>query len=115
MDWGCLWSLAIDQAVQNIEDVGFGRHPGFKGQFDCAEYTLLIMLSNEGEDFDHLPVTTKPFEQMPLQLPEGFGHFQAWRSIAQSARLELNNCQIVPHVLHRLPPPLLHAFDTTFL
>ena len=30
--------------VQNIEDVGFGRHPGFKGQFDCAEHSLLVML-----------------------------------------------------------------------
>src|SRR3546814_5777490 len=42
IDWGCRWSLAIDQAVQNLEDLGFGRHPGFKGQFDCAEYSLLI-------------------------------------------------------------------------
>src|SRR3546814_15898857 len=48
---------------------------------------------------------------MPLQLPEGFGHFQEWRSIAQSARLALNNCQIVPPVIDRLPRLLVRAVD----
>src|SRR3546814_14562070 len=63
--------------------------------------------------FRSLPVTTKPFEQMPLQLPEGFGHFQEWRSIAQSARLALNNCQIVPPVIDRLPRLLVRAVDNS--
>src|SRR3546814_17451438 len=50
---------------------------------------------------------------MPLQLPEGFGHFQEWRSIAQSARLALNNCQIVPPVIDRLPRLLVRAVDNS--
>src|SRR3546814_16326338 len=50
---------------------------------------------------------------MPLQLPEGFGHFQEWRSIAQSARLAQNNCQIVPPVIDRLPRLLVRADDNS--
>src|SRR3546814_17478719 len=50
---------------------------------------------------------------MPLQLPEGFGHFQEWRSIAQSVRLALNNCQIVPPVIDRLPRLLVRAVDNS--
>src|SRR3546814_19791874 len=48
-----------------------------------------------------------------LLLPEGFGHFQEWRSIAQSARLALNNCQIVPPVIDRLPRLLVRAVDNS--
>jgi len=48
---------------------------------------------------------------MPLQLPEGFGHFEEWRPIAQSARLALNNCQIVPPVIDRLPRLLVRTVD----
>jgi len=39
-----IYQDGIDQAVQNIEDVGFGRHPSFEGQFDGAEHSLFVML-----------------------------------------------------------------------
>jgi hypothetical protein len=105
------WSLAIDQPVQNVEDVGLGRHPSFEGQLDGAEHSLFVMLQNQREDLDHLPVTTGPLEQMALQLPERIGHLEERRPIAQGARLALDHCQIVPPVIDRPPRQVVRTVD----
>ena len=46
IDWRRRWSLAVDQAVQNIEDVGFGRHPSFEGQLEEVRQARLTGVFN---------------------------------------------------------------------
>jgi hypothetical protein len=45
------------------------------------------MMQDKGKDLDHLLVTARPLEQPSLQVPEGLGHLQKRRAIAQSTGL----------------------------
>lgn len=118
----CRWRLAIDQAVQNVENMDFSCNAILKRQFDSAQYGQFVMVQNKGEDLDHLFVTAKPLKQLGLQSSEGLGHLQKLRAIAQSARLALNNSQIMPPVVDRAPgftmgpvnDPLVFAQDLPF-
>lgn len=100
---GYRWRLTADQAMQHVEHMGFGCHPILKRQFDSAQNGLFVMVQNKGEDLYHLLVTAKPLQQLGLQLSEGLWHLQKRRAIAQSARLALNNSQIMPPVVDRAP------------
>lgn len=118
----CRWRLTVDQAVQHIENMSFGCNPILKRQFDGAQDGLFVMVQNKGEDLDHLLVTTKSLEQLGLQLPEGFGHLQERRAIAQSAGFALNDSQIMTPVIDRtsrflvgsVNDPLVFAQDLPF-
>ena len=86
----CLWRidgrntrlLAIDQAVQDVEDMGFCWGTRLQRQFDRAQYGLLVMVQNEGEDLHHLPITARLFEEMGLQPPERIRQSGKGRPIA---------------------------------
>ena len=63
--------LAVDQPVQQVQDMGLGRHAGLQRQFDGGEHGLLVVLQDQGQDLDHLAVAARRLEQMLLQRPEG--------------------------------------------
>ena len=44
--WG--WrGFAVDQAVQDIENMGFGGHPGFQRQFYGLQHNLFVMVQDQ--------------------------------------------------------------------
>ena len=91
--------------------MGLGRNTGLKCQLDGTEHGLFIVLQNEGQDLHHLPVTAGTLEEMPLQLPERFGHLGEGRPVAQGAGLALDHRQIVPPVVDRPPWQVMRSFD----
>ena len=58
-----LAGLAVDQPVQEVEDVGLGGNAGLQRQFDGAEDRLLVVLQHQRQDLDHLPVAAGVLEQ----------------------------------------------------
>jgi len=91
--------------------VGLGRNAGFERQFDGAKHRLLVVLQDEREDLDHLPVAARPLEKMALQLPERIGQLGEGRTIAQGTRLALDHRQVVPPVVDRPSRQVVRAFD----
>ena len=47
--------LAVDEAVQEVQHMGLGRHALGQRQFHGGQHGLLIVVQHEGEDID-LPV-----------------------------------------------------------
>ena len=76
IDRRCWRRLAVDKAMQHVENVGLGGDTGFQSQLDRAQHSLLIVMQNERQDLDHLPVAAWALEQMTLQLifPRFDGH-----------------------------------------
>ena len=91
--------FTVDQAMQQVEDMGLGWNAGLQGHL----HGILIVLQNQGQDVDHLAVTAGLLEQVLLQRSEGLGQLDEWRSVAQGARLALNHGQVVPPVTGWLP------------
>ena len=56
--------------------MGLGRHALGQGEFHGGQYGLLIVLQDERENIDHLPVSTRTAQHLILQLPEGHGQFR---------------------------------------
>ena len=99
--WRNLSRLAVNQPVQEVQDVGLRGNAGFQRHLDGAEHRLLIVLQHKGEDFHHLPVAARVLEEMTLQVPEGIRHLGEGGAIAQGARFALDDRQIVPPVVDR--------------
>ena len=57
IQWRPADHLAIDQAVQQVQDMGFGRHAFGQGQFHGGEHGLFVVVQDEGKDIDHLAIT----------------------------------------------------------
>jgi hypothetical protein len=75
------------------------------------EHGLLVVLKNERQDVDHLAIAARLLEQVLLQSSEGIGKFGKRCAVAQSAGLALNDGQIVPPVIDRLPGSIMRAID----
>ena len=58
--------LSVDQAVQQVQDMGLGRRAGLQRQFDGGEHGLFVMLEDQGEDLDHLAVAARRLEHALL-------------------------------------------------
>ena len=95
--------FAIDQSMQEIEDMGLGRNARLKRDLDGTQDRLLVVVQHQRQDLYHLPIATRTLEQEPLQPPERLGQIDERRSIAQGARLALDHSQIVPPVINRAP------------
>lgn len=63
--------LAVDQAVQEVQYMGLGRHAPDQRQFHGGQHGLFIVVQNERKDVDHLAVTAGLAQHVLLQLPEG--------------------------------------------
>src|SRR3984957_19460639 len=92
--------LPVDQAVQQVQDMGLGRDAGLQRQFDGGKHGLFVMLEDQGQDLDHLAVAARRLEHALLQSPEGGRQFDERRAVTQGSRLALNNREIVPPVVN---------------
>src|SRR5271156_4983694 len=93
--------LPVDQAVQQVQDMGLRRDAGLQRQFDGGEHGLFVMLEDQGQNLDHLAVAARRLEHALLQSPEGGRQFDERRAVTQGARLALNDREIVPPVVNR--------------
>lgn len=91
--------------------MGLGGNAGSQCQFDRTQHRLLIVVQNQREDIDHLPVAAGVLEKVRLQLPEGIGHLGEGGAIAQGSGLALDHCQIVSPVIDRLASQVMRAGD----
>ena len=71
VQWGTAHHLAVDQAVQQVQHMGLGRHALGQRQFHGGQHGLFIVVKHEGEDIHHLPIPTGFAEHVILQLLEG--------------------------------------------
>ncbi len=62
--------LAVDQPVQEIEDMGLGGNARLKRHLDGAQHRLLVVVQHQGKDVDHLPIAASAPEQQGLQTSE---------------------------------------------
>ena len=85
--------------MQQVEDVGLGRHAGPQGEFDGGEHDLLVMLEDQRQDLHHLSVTAWPLEQMLLQGSKRRRHLGEGGAVAQGAGLALDHGQIMAPVI----------------
>ncbi len=50
--------------MEQVEDVGLGRHLCLEGEFDGVEYDLFVMLQHQGKNLDHVSVAAGMLEQI---------------------------------------------------
>ena len=81
--------LAVDQAVQQVQNMRLGWRAGLQRQFDGGEHGLFVVLEDESENLDHLAVAARRLEQALLQSPEGEREFGERGAIAECARFAL--------------------------
>ena len=62
--------LAVDQAAQQVQHMGLGRHTLCQGEFHGGQHGLLIMVQDKRKDIDHLAITTGFAQHVILQLFE---------------------------------------------
>src|SRR3546814_4552524 len=91
--------------------MGLGGNTCFQRQLDSTEHRLLVMVQDQRQDIDHLPVAAGVSEKVGLQLPERIGHLGKGRAVAQGSGLALDYCQIVSPVIDRLAPQVMRAGD----
>ena len=93
--------LFVDQPVEQVEDMGLARCSGLQRQLDGGEHRLLVMLENEGQDFNHLTIAAWRSQQTLLQGAKRLRQFCKRRAVAQGARFALDDREIVPPVVDR--------------
>src|SRR5690606_19540104 len=103
--------LAVDQPVQEIEDVDLGRNAALQRHLDGGQHDLLVMLQDERQDLDHLAVAAGLPEQVLLQPFEGFGEFSKGSAVAQSTGLALDDRQIVTPVVDGATGAVMRPLD----
>ena len=54
--------LAVDQPMQQVQDVRLGRHASFRAPARRRTHGLFVMLEDKGKDFGHLTVTARSLE-----------------------------------------------------
>lgn len=108
--------FAIDKAMQQVQHMRLGRNTGLQRHVDCRQDGLFIVLKDERQDIDHLPVAARLLEQVLLQGPECIGKFDEWCTVAKRTWLALHYGQVVPPVVDRLSWPVVGAInDATML
>lgn len=63
--------LAVRQAVQMVEDMGFGGDAILQGKFDGGQDGLFVVVQDKRQDLDHLPIATRSMSEALLQAFEG--------------------------------------------
>ena len=67
--------LAVDQPVQQVQNVRLGWRAGLQSQFDGSKHGLFVMLEDESQNLDHLAVAARRLEHPLLQGAEGRREF----------------------------------------
>ncbi|MBB4577219.1 hypothetical protein GGI59_006051 [Rhizobium lentis] len=68
--------LAVNQPMQQVQDVRLGRHACIQGQFHGPDNNLFVLMEDKSKDIGHLTVPAGAAEHLVLQLPEGQRQFQ---------------------------------------
>jgi len=58
--------LSVNQAVQQVQDMGLGRCASLQCEFDGSEHGLLVMLEDESQNLDYLAVAARRLEHALL-------------------------------------------------
>ena len=95
-----LCALAVDQTVQEVEDVGLGRDARVECDLNGTQHRLLVVMQHQRQDLHHLPVAARVLEQVALQSPECLGQIDERRSVAQGAGLALDAARMA---VRRMP------------
>ena len=56
-----LWKIglfAVEQSVEEVQDVRLGRYASFQRQLHGAQNSVFVVMQNQGQDIDHFPVTS---------------------------------------------------------
>src|SRR5438309_6666379 len=72
--WWVDW-LAVDQPVQQVQNMRLRWRAGLQRQFDGSKHGLFVMLEDESQNLDHLAVAARRLEHALLQSPEGRREF----------------------------------------
>jgi hypothetical protein len=91
--------LAVDQPVQEVQDMRLGGHAGFQRQFYGTQNGVFIMVQDQRQYIDHLAVAAGLAQHVVLQAAEGVRHLDERRAIAQGAGFALDDSQIVLPVI----------------
>jgi hypothetical protein len=70
IQWRSAHDLAVDQPVQQVQNMGLGRHALGQGKLNGGEHSLFIVVQHQGKDIDHFPVTAGFAQHVILQLSE---------------------------------------------
>ena len=92
--------LSVDQAVQKVQYVGFGCDALSQGHFHGDQHGLFVVMQNQRQDIDHLPVTTRLAKHEVLQLFEGWRELRKRRPIPQCPRLALEDRQVMTPIVN---------------
>lgn len=74
--------LAVNQPVKQVQNVRLGRHPGFQRQVYGTQNGVFVVVENQRQDIDHLPITALFAQHVVLQTAEGFWHLSERRTVA---------------------------------
>ena len=81
--------------MQHVQHVRLGGDACLECHLDGKEHGIFIVLQDQSENLDHLPIAAPPFEQVLLQRSEGLRQFGKGRTVAQGTGFTLHYCQIV--------------------
>ena len=76
---------------------------------------MLIMVQHQGQDIDHLTITTGLTQHLCLQQAEGLGHPRKGSTIAQGAGVALNDRQIMAPIVDDPPRLVVRPLNDTLM
>src|SRR3546814_10118076 len=91
--------------------MGLGRNARIQRHGDSGQDSRFVMMQDQSQDLDHFPVTSRIAEQMPLQPLEVLGKLKERCSVAQGSRLALDDRQIMPPVIDRVPGAIMGSIE----
>lgn len=103
--------FAVNETVQQVEDMRLGWNTGLQRRLDGREHGLFVVLKNESQDVDHFAITAGLLEQMLLQGLERVWWLVKGSSVPQSARFAFDHGQAMPPVVDRLTGSIMGPVD----
>ena len=103
--------LSVDQTMKKIQHMGLGRDALGNGHFHGDQHRLFILMQNQRQDLDHLPVTAGLAQHEVLQLFECRREFREGRTVPECPWLALKDGQVMPPVVNRAWRKLVAALD----
>lgn len=98
---GLRFRCSINEAVQDINDVGLAGCAILQCQLDSGKDGLLIVLQHQGKNFYHLAIAAWLLQEQSLQSFECVWQLGKRRIVAQCARLALQYGQVMAPVIDR--------------
>ena len=102
---------SINEAVQDIDDVGLAGCTILQGQLDSGQDGLFIVVQHQGKNFHHLTIAARLLQEQSLQSFECVWQLGKRRTVAQCARLALQYGQVMAPVIDRTPTALVIALN----